>query len=100
MADNELPPAAPDILPPLDEIASALAPIIFAEIAPTFGFRNGVGNVTLETVRHMTAADGNSSPSRVVVAHLRLPLPAIIHLKNAVDGMLLQAAPPASDASN
>jgi len=100
MPENELPPAGQVSLTPLDEISSGLAPVIFAEETPSFGVRDGVGNFTLETIRHHVAADGTITAHRVVAAHVRMPLRSVVALREALNGILLQAAPPASDSSN
>jgi len=92
MADN------PDARPPEGLIISVSdtphAPFIFYEIAPAFGFTNGVVNVTLSANRTWIA-DGKVLNEQVVVAYLRENVQAALSLRHALDSALLLAAPPA-----
>lgn len=74
-------------------MASANAPFIFVESVPTFGVRDGIVNLTLESIRHHNVG-GNTLADRVVVAHLRLTLPAFAHLKAALQKIDLMIAKP------
>lgn len=77
-------------------IASAHAPFLYFDNTPTFGCQNGIVNITLEAVRHM-AVGNTATNDRVVVAHLRMSIPAARALKAAIDGALLLAIPAASN---
>lgn len=83
----------------ISEIASAHAPFLYFDIATNFGFNNGIVNVTLETVRYMSAGQ-KVALDRVVVAHLRMSIPAVRSLKAAVDGALLLASPAAGSPAS
>lgn len=89
-------PVVTEILPAVQgevsAIASANAPLIFFDAAVSFGFGNGIGNVTLEAVRFMLV-NGRQVSDRMIVAHLRIPVHALASLKAAVDGMVLQSMP-------
>jgi hypothetical protein len=73
-------------------IASSHAPFIFFDNAPTYGFRDGVANITLEALRFSGVGD-QVLVDRVVVAHLRMSYPALQYLKAAINGIELIAAP-------
>jgi hypothetical protein len=83
----------------ISEIASAHAPFLYFDIATNFGFNNGIVNVTLETVRYMSAGQ-KVTLDRVVVAHLRMSIPAASSLKAALDGALLLASPAAGSPAS
>jgi len=88
-------------LPPISDIASAHAPFLYFEDAPTFGHMNGIIQVTLEALRMYSDAPGkNVKTDRVLIAHLRMNIPAARALRAAIDGALLLAKPPESDAKN
>jgi hypothetical protein len=78
MADN------PDARPPEGLIIPVSdtphAPFIFYEIAPAFGFTNGVVNVTLSANRTWIA-DGKVLNEQVVVAYLRGNVQAALSLR-------------------
>lgn len=80
-------------------MASANAPFIFVENVPTFGVRDGIVNLTLESIRHHNVG-GNILADRVIVAHLRLTLPAFAHLKAALQKIDLIIAKPDEDKVN
>ena len=84
--------------PPLTVTDSGLAPFIFFDGAPNFGFANGTVNVTLAAARHLVK-DGVSVTDAVAVAHLRFNIPASIELRAALDSALLLAAK-AGDAAH
>ena len=67
----------------ISAIASAHAPFLYFDRAPTYGANHSILNVTLE------------ADSRVVVAHLRMSVPAALSLKAAIEGALLMAQPTA-----
>jgi hypothetical protein len=93
------PPAAHAGLP-FSDGGSAQAPFLYFEEAPAFGHLNGVIRVTLEAVRLYSVTPGELVADRVVVAHLRMNVRAALSLKTALEGALLLATPPPSDAKN
>jgi hypothetical protein len=99
MADQ--PPAKPQhLLPPLSQSASAAAPFLYFDEASAFGHMNGVVRVTLETSQMIPLPDNRALSERVIVAHLRMSIPAAISLKNALEGALLMAVPTETGARN
>jgi hypothetical protein len=94
----------PNVSPPVEAIpsradeisalASAHAPFLYFDIAPTFGHNQGIVNITLEALRFMTVGQ-SPTRDRIVVAHLRMSVPAAMTLKAALEGALLMAAPAA-----
>jgi hypothetical protein len=100
-------PENPDVKPPVEvipsvageisAIASAHAPFLYFEQISAFGHLNGIIRITLEASRDMPAP-GNPQAAvadRVIVAHLRMNVPAALSLKAALEGALLMAAPAA-----
>jgi hypothetical protein len=75
------------------------APFIFYELAPTFGFTNGVVNITLSANRTWVGQDGVVN-NQVVVAHLRGNVLAARSLRQAIDNALLLAAPTTESKAN
>jgi hypothetical protein len=71
---------------------SAHAPFVYFEEAATFGHVNGIIQVTLEAVR-LYPDPPAVKRERVVVAHLRMNIPAAKALQRAIEGALLLAAP-------
>jgi hypothetical protein len=82
----------PSVAGDVSGIASANAPFIYFDGAPTFGFNEGVANITLEALRY-SHAQGKIVSDKVIVAHLRMGLPAMLRLKGAIEGALLLAQP-------
>jgi hypothetical protein len=80
-------------------VASAHAPFLYFDGAPTFGCHNGIVNVTLDAVRFMVA-EQQARQDRVVVAHLRMSVPAALLLKDAIEKALLLAAPAAGSSDD
>lgn len=72
--------------------ASAAAPFIYFDAATNFGLQNSVASITLEASRSLTV-DGKLIRDRVIVAHLRMSLPAALSLQAALNGITLLAAP-------
>ncbi len=70
---------------------TGIAPYIFFEGAPNFGFANGIVNITLAATRHLIK-DGAAFSDIVAVAHLRCNPIAALELRNALDSALLLAA--------
>lgn len=92
MADN--PEASPEKVPAIIPVSDTPhAPFIFYEIAPAFGFTNGVVNITLSANRTYGGPDGAIINEQVVVAYLRGNIQAAISLRHAIDSVLLLAAP-------
>ena len=89
MADE---PAAPSPVPPLAEISSAMAPIIFFEAAPNFGFNHGICSIALEAVTHVFTGTEVRSERRVV-AHLRMSPQGLGNLKSAIVGLDVAMVP-------
>ncbi len=75
------------------------APFIFYEVAPAFGFMNGVVNITLSANRTWAGPNGIVN-EQVVVAYLRGNIPAALSLRQAIDDALLLAAPTGEGKSN
>jgi hypothetical protein len=73
------------VTPPKITVTDAgIAPFVFFEGAPNFGFVNGVVNVTLAASRHLIK-DGAVVSDIVAVAHLRCNIPAALELRGALD---------------
>ena len=73
------------------------APFIYFENAPTFGFMNGVVNITLSANRTYAGPGGAIVNEQIVVAYLRGSIPAALNLRKAIDKALLLAAPTGQD---
>jgi hypothetical protein len=97
MADE---PGANPPIPPLAEASSALAPIIYFDIAPVFGFSNGIASITLETLVHSSIDGGIIHAERRIVAHLRMNTFALESLKRAINGLHLAAEPTEGKTAN
>jgi hypothetical protein len=96
----------PDVKPPVEiipsvaggvsAIASAHAPFLYFDDASAFGHVNGIIRITLEAGRTIPGpVAGTVLSDRVIVAHLRMNIPAALSLKAALEGALLMAMPPA-----
>ena len=83
-------PSANPPIPPLAEVGSALAPIIYFDIAPNFGGSKGIASITLETFVYLSG-DGGVRTERRAVAHLRMNAFALASLKHAINGIRLVA---------
>jgi hypothetical protein len=90
MADK---PDKPDQITPAKVTVTdvGIAPYIFFEGVPTFGFNNGIVNVTLAATRHLLK-EGLPASNVVAVAYLRCNPLAAMELRNALDSALLLAA--------
>jgi hypothetical protein len=75
------------------------APFVFFEMAPIFGFTNGVVNITLSANR-ASAGPGGVINEQVVVAHLRGNVQAALSLRKSIDDALLLAAPTGAGKAN
>jgi len=77
----------------ISAIASAHAQFLYIDRASTYGANHSILNITLEADRNMIDAAGAPARDRVVVAHLRMSIPAALSLKAAIEGALLLAQP-------
>ncbi len=92
----------PSLTGEVSAIASAHAPFLYFENAPTFANLNGIIRITLEAARDMPTPGGSGvTTDRVIVAHLRMNTQAAQALKAAIEGALLLGmhADPAQQAS-
>ena len=71
----------------ISAVASAHAPFLYFEASPTYGCLNGIIQITLEASR-LLIADGLPVTDRVIIAHLRMSVPAANALKASIDGAL------------
>jgi hypothetical protein len=85
-------PAVTSPIPPLAEISSAFAPILYFDAAPNFGFNNGICGIALETVTHVYVGTEIRSERRVV-AHLRMTPTGFANLKGAMEGLAVAMTP-------
>ena len=90
-------PPVPQI--PLSTIGSAVAPVIYFEGAPNFGFNEGVANITLEALVY-TSINGAIITERQTVAHLRMSAQGMARLKSAVAGIELLTNPAPEGRAN
>jgi hypothetical protein len=97
MADNPDTRPTKEAVIPVSDIP--LAPFIFYEWAPAFGFMNGVVNITLAANRTYAGPDGVVN-EQVVVAYLRGSVQAALSLRKAIDDSLLLAAPAPEGKAN
>jgi hypothetical protein len=89
MADE---PTVTPPIPPLAEISSAMAPIIYFEAAPNFGFNHGICSIALEAATYVNLGTEIRAERRVV-AHLRMTPNGLANLKSALDGLAVAIAP-------
>ena len=85
----------PSVAGEISAVASAHAPFLYFDNAPAFGYLNGIVRITLEAGRDMPTPGQTVASDRVIVAHLRMNIPAALSLKAAIDGALLLATPAA-----
>src|SRR5260221_7698822 len=71
----------------LSAIASANAPVIFFDNVANFGSYKGIAHLTLVVTRFLPGSDGKPVRDCAVAAHLRMPLPALASLKEAISGI-------------
>jgi hypothetical protein len=96
MADN--PDKREQVVPAKITVTdTGIAPYIFFEGAASFGFVNGIVNVTLAAGRHLLK-DGVPVSDVVAVAYLRCNVMAATDLRNALDSAILLAAKPEGGA--
>jgi hypothetical protein len=84
MAKKPLPAPVVDLSREMALLKATQAPVIFFEIASTFGVRNGVCNITLDGGMHLNH-NGQTIAENRTVAHLRFPVSAIPTLREALD---------------
>ncbi len=85
-AEKPTRPAAemiPSVKGGVSATASANAPVIFIDEFPNSGYYNGIAHITCEVIRFMSLPDGVTN-DRVIVAHLRMNLNALVALKEAI----------------
>jgi hypothetical protein len=71
----------------ISAVASAHAPFLYFQASPTYGCLNGIIQITLEASR-LLIVDGLPVTDRVIIAHLRMSVPAANALKASIDGAL------------
>ena len=81
------------------EIGSAIAPFIYFDGVPNFGFHDGVANLTLEAFSYVSI-DDKVVAQRVMVAQIRTSASGLAHLKSAIEGIELLAHPAPGGKSN
>ncbi len=83
-------------------VASALAPFIYFDAATVSGVDSGgVAHITLEAIRHMASrTTGEPQKDLVVAAHLRMGLPALRSLKQAIEQIETLVRPGPAAARN
>lgn len=94
MSDQPKDEVLPSTIGEISIAASAQAPIIFFEAASAFGHFAGILRITLETQTLRPGPQG-LVVDRVIVAHLRMSVPAALSLKKTIEDALLLATPPA-----
>jgi hypothetical protein len=90
----------PSVQGGISAIASAHAPFLYFENAPTFAHLNGIIRVTLTAGRDIPLTKEKAAFDEISVAHLRMNLPAARALKAALEGALLLATPVAQTATD
>ena len=89
-------PVFTEVLPSIEggisAIASATAPMIFFDNAPTMGNYNGVMHLSLSAMRFMPG-EGRAVADSVMVAHLRTNLEGLQSLKIAIEKIELMLQP-------
>lgn len=73
-------------------IGSSNAPIIFLDGVATMGHYNGIAHLCLTALRFLHHPSGAKSDS-VIVAHLRMNIPALKSLKDAIEKIELMVEP-------
>lgn len=79
-------------------LASANAPIIFFDLVAAPGVYNGVAHLSLLAMRFLPGPDGHIVRDNYVTAHLRMNIPALMVLREAVNRALAAAEAPPADA--
>jgi hypothetical protein len=89
----------PSVSGGMSAIANAVAPVIFCDAVPTFGYYNGIAHMTLSTMRFLPV-DGKVAQDNMIVAHLRMNMVALQGLKAAIAAIELLAQPVPKGAKN
>jgi len=98
MADKPSPPPpiVTELLPSVEGrmsgLASAHAPFVFFDAAPTMGHFNGIIHIALSALRFMPT-EGRAVGDAVMVAHLRTNLEGLKSLKAAIVKVELMLEP-------
>jgi hypothetical protein len=71
------------------------APVIYFDLTPNFGLRNGVVTLTLAMARALINPAAGSDVDLVATAFLRCSIPAAEDLRDVLNKALLLAAPAA-----
>jgi hypothetical protein len=79
----------------ISAVDSTHAPILYFDNVRVLGHNHGVIRITLEALRDLPATRKRPTMDSVIVAHLRMGVPAAQALKAAIENALLLAAPPA-----
>jgi hypothetical protein len=79
-------------IPPLAEISSAMAPVIYFDMVPNFAFNGGIASLTLETIIFLRSGSKVRTERRAV-AHLRTSIKGLAQLKKAINAIELAAEP-------
>ncbi|WP_158811076.1 hypothetical protein [Beijerinckia sp. L45] len=86
--ESHVPPQLPPYAP------GHTCPFVYFDAAGAVGHLNGMAEITLEARRLTMPTDvSNVVLDRVMVAQLRCNMPALRHLRNAIDSALLLAEP-------
>jgi hypothetical protein len=89
----------PSVQDGISAIASSHAPFLYFEAAPTAAHLNGIIRVTLTAARDLPML-GVPGRDHVIVAHLRMNIPAALALKATLESVLLLAQPALSETRN
>jgi hypothetical protein len=85
--------------PQFAENASSIAPIIYFDVARTFGFNAGIASITIEAFTYVSP-ESNVRAERRVVAHLRSSATGLLSLKKAIAAIELSLRPAAGQKDN
>ena len=69
------------------------APYAYFDYVSAHGIAQGIAEITLEARRLRCSDDGAVLVDRVMMAHLRCGLPALLQLRHAIDSVLLMNEP-------
>jgi hypothetical protein len=81
------------------EDASSIAPIIYFDVARTFGFNAGIASITIEAFTYVSPGS-NVRAERRVVAHLRTSATGLLSLKKAIAAIELSLRPAEGQKDN
>jgi hypothetical protein len=100
MADDPNPTTAHDLGKEVTIKDGPLAPVIYFDGVPTFGYNNGIVNLLLAVGLILPTKDGVVLAQSVAVAHLRCNAFAAAQLRDSIDKALLLAAPTPEGKAN